>query len=92
VSRTITDITEIVLRAGETARQETGNEPEPRFTRPSKALGIPMELFTPIFAVSRVSGWTATVIEYLQNSRIFRPRALYVGAFDRHNAPIGARS
>ncbi|HPS19766.1 MAG TPA: citrate/2-methylcitrate synthase [Candidatus Omnitrophota bacterium] len=46
-------------------------------------MGIPADMFTPIFAVSRVSGWTARVMEYLENNRIFRPRAMYVGAFDR---------
>ena len=47
------------------------------------AMGIPPELFTPIFAVARVSGWTARVLEYLENNRIFRPRAIYVGPFDK---------
>jgi citrate synthase len=57
-----------------------------------KALGIPLELFTPIFAVSRVAGWSARIIEYLQNNRIFRPRAIYVGPFDRRYVAIGARA
>jgi len=48
-----------------------------------RALGISTDLFTPIFAVSRVAGWTARVIEYLQNNRIFRPRAVYMGPFNR---------
>jgi citrate synthase len=47
-----------------------------------RALGIPTELFTPVFAVSRVAGWCARIIEYLENNRIFRPRAIYVGPFD----------
>jgi citrate synthase len=42
-------------------------------------LGIPIALFTPIFAVSRVSGWTAHVLEQLANNRLIRPRADYVG-------------
>lgn len=42
-------------------------------------LGIPVDMFTPIFAVSRVAGWTARVLEYLRKNRIFRPRAWYVG-------------
>jgi citrate synthase len=46
------------------------------------SLSIPSDLFTPIFAVSRVSGWTARVMEYLQNNRIFRPRAVYTGPFN----------
>ena len=43
------------------------------------ALGIPIDLFTPIFAVSRVSGWTAHVLEQYANNRLIRPRAEYVG-------------
>ena len=42
-------------------------------------LGIPIELFTPIFAVSRVSGWTAHVLEQYANNRLIRPRADYIG-------------
>jgi citrate synthase len=54
-------------------------------------LGIPPEMFTPIFAVSRVAGWTARVLEYLQNNRIFRPRAMYTGQFDKKYVPIKKR-
>jgi citrate synthase len=43
------------------------------------ALGIDTNLFTPIFAVSRVSGWTAHVLEQYANNRLIRPRADYVG-------------
>ncbi len=42
-------------------------------------LGIPIELFTPVFAVSRVSGWTAHVLEQYSNNRLIRPRAQYIG-------------
>jgi citrate synthase len=42
-------------------------------------LGINVDLFTPIFAVSRISGWTAHVIEQLDDNRLIRPRADYVG-------------
>jgi citrate synthase len=42
-------------------------------------LGIDVDLFTPIFAVSRVSGWTAHVIEQLDDNRLIRPRADYIG-------------
>jgi citrate synthase len=42
-------------------------------------LGISMDLFTPVFAVSRISGWTAHVIEQLDDNRLIRPRADYVG-------------
>jgi len=43
------------------------------------ALGIPIDLFTPIFAMSRTSGWTAHVLEQHANNRLIRPRAEYVG-------------
>jgi citrate synthase len=43
------------------------------------SMGIPIDLYTPIFAVSRVSGWTAHVLEQLANNRLIRPRADYVG-------------
>lgn len=42
-------------------------------------MGIPTDLFTPIFAVSRISGWTAHILEQLANNRIIRPRAEYTG-------------
>ncbi len=43
------------------------------------SLGIPVDLFTPIFAVSRMSGWTAHVLEQYKNNRLIRPRADYKG-------------
>ena len=43
------------------------------------ALGIPIDLYTPIFAVSRISGWTAHVLEQYANNRLIRPRAEYTG-------------
>ena len=42
-------------------------------------LGIDIDLFTPIFAVSRISGWAAHVIEQLDDNRLIRPRAEYIG-------------
>ncbi|MCG2711020.1 MAG: citrate/2-methylcitrate synthase [Candidatus Omnitrophica bacterium] len=47
------------------------------------SMGIEADFFTPLFAVSRVAGWTARVQEYLRNNRIFRPRAMYVGPYDK---------
>ena len=46
------------------------------------SLGIPIDLFTPIFAVSRMSGWTAHILEQYSNNRLIRPRADYTGAPD----------
>ncbi len=42
-------------------------------------LGIPIELFTPVFAVSRIAGWTAHVLEQYADNRLIRPRAEYIG-------------
>ncbi len=42
-------------------------------------MGIPIHLFTPVFALSRISGWTAHVLEQYRNNRLIRPRAEYVG-------------
>ncbi|TVR59942.1 MAG: citrate/2-methylcitrate synthase [Spirochaetaceae bacterium] len=55
------------------------------------AMGIPQELYTTIFAVSRVAGWCARVVEYLENNRIFRPRAMYTGTFDETYVPPSER-
>jgi citrate synthase len=43
------------------------------------ALGIPTDLYTPIFAVSRVAGWTAHILEQYGNNRLIRPRMEYTG-------------
>ncbi len=55
-------------------------------------LNIPMEDFTPIFAMARSVGWCAHVMEYLEQNRIFRPRAVYVGSKDAHYIPIEERT
>ena len=56
------------------------------------ALGIPIELFTPIFAVSRISGWTAHVLEQYANNRLIRPRAEYIGPeYPQRYVPVDAR-
>ena len=52
-------------------------------------LGIDVDLFTPVFAVSRISGWTAHVIEQLDDNRLIRPRADYIGpAYPQHYVPM----
>ena len=43
------------------------------------SMGIPIDLYTPIFAVSRISGWTAHVLEQYKNNRLIRPRTDYIG-------------
>jgi citrate synthase len=62
-------------------KKEKGLNPNVDFYSASTyyTLGIPIDLFTPIFAVSRVSGWTAHVLEQYANNRLIRPRADYIG-------------
>lgn len=55
------------------------------------ALGVPTDLFTPIFACSRISGWTAHVLEQFRNNRLIRPRAEYVGPRGLKYVPIEQR-
>jgi citrate synthase len=55
-------------------------------------LRIPIELFTPIFAVSRVTGWSAHVLEQYANNRLIRPMAEYVGPLDKQFVPIERRT
>ena len=55
------------------------------------ALGIERTLFTPIFAVSRVSGWIAHILEQLGDNRLIRPRAEYTGPQEAHWVPIEQR-
>ena len=56
------------------------------------ALGIPIDLFTPIFAVSRVSGWTAHVLEQYAHNRLIRPRADYTGPeYPQRYVPVEQR-
>ncbi len=51
-------------------------------------MGIPLDLYTPIFAISRITGWTAHILEQLADNRIYRPRAEYVGPMDQTYVPI----
>jgi citrate synthase len=56
------------------------------------SLGIPVDIFTPVFAVSRIAGWTAHILEQYENNRLIRPRAEYTGAPDGQTwTPIEAR-
>jgi citrate synthase len=54
-------------------------------------MGIPIDLYTPIFAVSRVGGWVAHVLEYQSDNRLIRPRGRYVGPEPREFVPIDER-
>src|SRR5205085_1336406 len=55
------------------------------------ALGIPRDLFTPIFAIARVAGWLAHWLEQLKNNRIFRPEQVYMGKRDVTYVPLEKR-
>ena len=55
------------------------------------ALGLPVKVFTPIFVVARMSGWTAHVIEQIGDNRIIRPLSIYSGTAAREYVPVDAR-
>jgi citrate synthase len=57
-----------------------------------RMLGIPTDLYTPIFALARITGWTAHLLEQYADNRLVRPNALYEGAGNRKYEPLGARS
>lgn len=55
------------------------------------SLGIPTDLFTPIFAISRTAGWTAHVLEQLADNRLIRPQSVYTGPVGLQVVPIEKR-
>ncbi|HWO94688.1 MAG TPA: citrate synthase [Dehalococcoidia bacterium] len=75
-------------------RRERGLNPNVDFYSASlyHTLGIPTELFTPIFAVSRISGWTAHILEQYEHNRLIRPRAEYTGSEGRQYVSVEQRS
>ncbi len=54
-------------------------------------VGIPSEIFTPMFAIGRTAGWTAHMVEQLDGNRLMRPLAVYVGPYDRTWQPMDER-
>ncbi len=54
-------------------------------------LGIPTDLFTPVFSASRMAGWTAHVIEQHEDNRLIRPDSEYIGESGLSWVPLGAR-
>lgn len=54
-------------------------------------MGIPLDLYTPIFAISRISGWTAHILEQYADNKLIRPRAEYIGPRDVPYVPIDER-
>ncbi|MFD1886259.1 citrate synthase [Paenibacillus wenxiniae] len=84
---------EMSVRIEEIITERKGLKPNVDFYSASMytMLGIPRSLFTPIFAISRVSGWSAHILEQYENNRIIRPRAEYVGPTDQQYSPVEAR-
>ena len=76
-----TELYQISRRVEETVKQAKHLNANVDFYSASTyySLGIPVDLFTPVFAVSRMSGWTAHVLEQYHNNRLIRPRAEYKG-------------
>ncbi|HYY96060.1 MAG TPA: citrate synthase [Pyrinomonadaceae bacterium] len=84
---------EILERLRELVFREKGLYPNVDFYSGSAyyLMGIPLDLFTPIFAVSRISGWAAHILEQYANNRLIRPRAEYVGPRGVPYVPIDER-
>ncbi len=84
---------EISRRLEELMLREKGLHPNVDFYSASTyyVMGIPLDLYTPIFAVSRISGWTGHILEQYADNKLIRPRAEYIGPRDVHYAPIDER-
>src|SRR2546421_1561607 len=84
---------EMSLKVEETIMREKGLYPNVDFFSASTfyMMGIPLELYTPIFAVSRISGWTGHILEQYANNKLIRPRAEYAGPRNVPYAPIDER-
>jgi citrate synthase len=84
---------DISRKVEEVVMREKGLYPNVDFYSASTyyMMGIPLELYTPIFAVSRISGWTGHILEQYANNKIIRPRAEYTGPRDVPYIPIDER-
>lgn len=84
---------EISRKIEEVMMREKGLYPNVDFYSASTyyMMGIPLDLFTPIFAISRISGWTGHILEQYANNRLIRPRAEYVGPRNVPYVPIDER-
>ncbi len=87
------ELYEMSVKIEEMVTSEKGLKPNVDFYSASVyiALGLETDLFTPIFAISRMSGWTAHVMEQFENNRLIRPRADYTGPVNQHYIPIDQR-
>ena len=86
-------ITKVEAKIEEIVTSEKALPPNVDFYSASiyHCLGIDHDLFTPIFAVSRTSGWLAHILEQYDNNRLIRPRAEYTGPGKRAYVPIDER-
>jgi citrate synthase len=99
MSRQLTQLTgqskwyEMSVKIDELVQKEKGLLPNVDFYSASvyHSLGIPRDLFTPIFAVARTSGWIAHILEQYDNNRLIRPRAEYVGPEKQAYIPLEQR-
>ena len=84
---------ETAIKLHEAVNREKGLIPNVDFYSAPlfKALAIPVDLFVPVIAVSRIAGWTANLLEQYHDNRLIRPRADYVGPGPREFRPIAAR-
>ncbi|UJF34739.1 citrate synthase [Paenibacillus hexagrammi] len=84
---------EMSIKADDLVTSLKGLKPNVDFYSASvyTALEIPRDLFTPIFAISRTSGWTAHILEQYENNRLIRPRAEYTGPVNQKYVPISER-
>jgi citrate synthase len=84
---------EMSRKVEETIMREKGLFPNVDFFSASTfyMMGIPLDLYTPIFAISRISGWTGHILEQYANNKLIRPRAEYVGPRGVPYVPIDER-
>lgn len=87
------ELYEMSVKIEELVTGQKGLKPNVDFYSASvyTTLQIPRDLFTPIFAISRCSGWTAHILEQYENNRLIRPRAEYTGPVDQKVTPIAER-
>src|SRR5467141_841341 len=84
---------EMSLKIEEVMKREKGLNANVDFFSASAyySMGIPLDLYTPIFAVSRISGWTAHILEQYADNKLIRPRAEYIGPRGVPYVPIDQR-
>lgn len=99
MSRQLTQLTgnsklyDMSIKVDELVQREKGLLPNVDFYSASvyHSLGIPRDLFTPIFAMARTPGWIAHILEQYENNRLIRPRAEYVGPKKQEYVPLESR-